>query len=157
MSSTDPSAAPVASRVRGLSGEILKFGIVGAVAFVVDVLVFNALRFEGAGWSGPLSEKPITAKVISVSLATVLTYLGNRNWTWRDRGGNGRSREVVLFFVLNGVGMLIAVLCLAVSHYLLGFTSTLADNISANGVGLVLGTAFRFWSYRRWVFPRPAR
>ncbi|MGZ4722528.1 MAG: GtrA family protein, partial [Oryzihumus sp.] len=30
--------------------------------------------------------------------------------------------------------------------------SPLADNISANGVGLVLGTLFRFWAYRRFVF-----
>jgi putative flippase GtrA len=59
----------------------------------------------------------------------------------------------VLFVALNGVGMLIAVGCLAVSHYLMGYTGALADNISANGVGLVLGTAFRFWAYRRWVFP----
>ena len=34
----------------------------------------------------------------------------------------------------------------------LGFTSLLADNISANVVGLVLGTAFRFLMYRYWVF-----
>jgi len=39
------------------------------------------------------------------------------------------------------------------SHYALGLTSVLADNISANVVGLALGTMFRFWSYRKWVFP----
>jgi putative flippase GtrA len=55
--------------------------------------------------------------------------------------------------VLNGVGLLISLACLAISHYALGFTSTLADNIAANVIGLGLGTAFRFWSYRRWVFP----
>jgi hypothetical protein len=52
--------------------------------------------------------------------------------------------------------MLIAVACLAVSHYLLGLTSPLADNISANAVGLVLGMLFRFWSYRTFVFRRAA-
>jgi hypothetical protein len=51
------------------------------------------------------------------------------------------------------VGLAIALACLAVSHYVLGFTSALADNVAANGVGLVLGSAFRFFSYRRWVFP----
>jgi hypothetical protein len=49
--------------------------------------------------------------------------------------------------------MLIAWACLAISHYLLGLTGPLADNISANGFGLVLGTVFRFWSYRKFVFP----
>jgi putative flippase GtrA len=132
----------------------MRFGVVGAVAYVVDVSVFNALRLEGGVWSGPLSHKPITAKVISVAVATLVAYAGNREWTWRHRARRGVRRELSLFLALNGVGMLIAVGCLAVSHYLLGFTSALADNVSANVVGLVLGTAFRFWSYRRWVFPR---
>jgi putative flippase GtrA len=30
--------------------------------------------------------------------------------------------------------------------------SGLADNVSANVVGTILGTLFRFWAYRRWVF-----
>ncbi len=147
-----PSAAAV-PRLRRLLDELVRFGIVGSLAFVVDVAVFNALRFEGDFWSGPLSHKPITAKVLSVCVATAVAYAGNRHWTWRQRARRGVRREIVLFGLLNVVGMLIAVLCLAVSHYLLGFTSALADNISANVVGLVLGTAFRFWSYRRWVFP----
>jgi len=62
-------------------------------------------------------------------------------------------REYVLFFLLNGVAMLISVAVLWFSHYVLGFDSPLADNISANVVGLALGTLFRFWSYRKWVFP----
>ncbi len=140
-------------RSRRLVEEMLKFGVVGAVAYVVDVAVFNALRYDGELWSGPLSHKPITSKVISVLVATAVTYVGNRAWTWRDRPRRSVRRQLVLFLILNGVGMVIAVACLAVSHYLMGYTSALADNISANGVGLVLGTVFRFWAYRRWVFP----
>ena len=46
----------------------------------------------------------------------------------------------------------IGLLCLWVSHYVLGFTSILADNISGNVIGLALGTAFRFTLYKLWVF-----
>jgi putative flippase GtrA len=145
------------SRARHVLDEVLKFGTVGALAFVVDLALFNALRLQGEVWDGPLSHQPITAKVISVCVATAVSYAGNRHWTWRRRPHRGVGREFTGFALLNGVGMLIAVLCLAVSHYLLGFTSALADNVSANGVGLVLGAAFRFWSYRRWVFPREVR
>lgn len=142
------------SRLRHLVDELTKFGLVGALAFVVDVVVFNLLRFDGEVWTGVLAHKPVTAKVVSVTVATTVAYFGNRHWTWRDRSRRRLSREVPTFFLLNAIGMAIAVLCLAISHYLLGFTSALADNIAANGVGLVLGTMFRFWSYRTYVFVR---
>jgi putative flippase GtrA len=142
----------VLQRLRSLAPEGLKFGVVGGIGFVIDVTVFNVLRFAGPGL---LEHKPLTAKGISVAVATIFTYVGNRHWTWVDRARSGARREVTLFFVLNGVGMLIAVAILAVSHYVLGLRSPLEDNISANGVGLVAGMIFRFWSYRTFVF-RPA-
>jgi putative flippase GtrA len=131
--------------------EVAKFGVVGAFAFVIDVGLFNLLRF--AGGEGPMYDKPLTAKVVSVAVATTFAYFGNRYWTFRHRGRTSFHREYLLFFVLNGVGMAISVGCLWISHYLLGFTGAVADNISANVIGLGLGTLFRFWSYRRWVFP----
>ncbi len=138
--------------LRRLAREVMKFGVVGGAGFVVDVSVFNALRYLGD--PGVLEHKPLTAKGISVAVATVVTYLGNRHWTWSHRERSGACREVTLFFLLNGVGMAIALACLAISHYGLDLRSPLADNISANGFGLVLGMAFRFWSYRTFVFRR---
>jgi putative flippase GtrA len=131
-----------------LAREIAKFGIIGAISFVIDVGLFNLLLYFG-----PLEGRPLTAKVVSVAVATTFAYFGNRYWTFRHRGRTNMGREYVLFFLLNGVAMLIAVGCLWVSHYLMGLDSALADNISANVVGLALGTLFRFWSYRKWVFP----
>jgi putative flippase GtrA len=90
--------------------------------------------------------------VLSAGLATVVTYVGNRHWTWSRRARTGIRREGLLFVVLNVIGMAIAVVCLFISHYVLDLRSPLADNISANGIGLALGTAFRFWSYRTFVF-----
>ncbi|MGN6332580.1 MAG: GtrA family protein [Motilibacteraceae bacterium] len=140
----------VYDRLGHLVREALKFGVVGLIALVVDVGVFNLVRY--AGGDGPLHDKPLTAKTISVVVATTVAYFGNRYWTFRHRGRSGLGREYVLFFVLNGVGLGIALGCLAFSHYVLNLTGPLADNISANVVGLVLGTLFRFWSYRRFVF-----
>jgi putative flippase GtrA len=137
-----------------LAHELLKFGVVGGVGYVTDVGAFNLLRY--AGGEGPLYDKPLTAKALSVTLATLVTYLGNRHWTWRHRERTDFRREYVLFFLLNGIGLAISLLCLFVSHYVLDLTSPLSDNISANVIGLVLGTTFRFWSYRTYVFkPRP--
>jgi len=141
-------------RVGTVAAEVARFLTVGGLGFVVDVGLFNLLRFEaGLGdGQGVLYDKPITAKIISVVVATVVTYAGNRTWTWRHRERTGVMREYSLFFVFNGIAMAISVATLATSHYVLGFTSPLADNISANVVGLSLGTAFRFFAYRRWVF-----
>ncbi len=144
-------------RLRALLGvlhrELIKFGAVGAVAFVVDVYLYNVLR---TGWwpadDGPLSTRPVTAKVVSTSVAVLVAWLGNRYWTFRRRRRAARSRELVLFVVMNAGGLAIASACLVVSHYVLGLRSPLADNIAANGVGLVLGSAFRFWAYRTLVF-----
>jgi putative flippase GtrA len=130
--------------------EVAKFGVVGLVALVVDVGLFNVLCY---GAASPLQGKVLTAKIVSVCVATTVAYFGNRFWTFRHRGRTSFGREYLLFFLLNGVGLAISVGCLWFSHYALGFTSPLADNISANVIGLALGTLFRFWSYRRWVFP----
>lgn len=130
--------------------EAVKFLFIGGAGYITDISVFNALRL------GPLEQKPLTAKVISTVVATLVTYAGNRAWTFRHRERSGLGREYALFFVLNAIGMAITVATLAVSHYVLGFTSALADNISGNVIGIALGTAFRFWSYRKWVFrPTP--
>lgn len=137
-------------RLRALAHEAAKFGIVGAVGFIVDVGLFNLLRY--AGEPGVLEHKPLTAKAISVAAATVVTYVGNRHWTWRDRVRGARHREAILFFTFSALGMAIALACLGISHYALGLHSAIADNISANLVGLVLGMVFRFWSYRTFVF-----
>ena len=144
-------ASGLRERFRALYREVAKFGLVGLTALVVDIGLFNYLRF--AGGQGHMYDRPISAKIVSVSVATVVAYFGNRYWTFRHRGRTHMSRELAMFFLLNGVGMGIAVGCLYISHYVLGFTSALADNLSANVIGLGLGTLFRFWSYRKWVFP----
>jgi len=140
----------VRDKVGHLLHELAKFGVVGGVAFVVDVVVFNLLLFHT---SGVLHGKPVTAKAVSTVVATIVSYIGNRFWTFRHRESSGSAREYVLFFLLNGVGLLITEACLAFSHYVLGLQSQLADNVSANLVGVGLATLFRFWAYRRWVFP----
>ncbi len=127
--------------------EMIKFGVVGAVAFVVDLGLANIL------WHTVLEDKVTTAKIISGAVATLVAWLGNRQWTFRHRRSRPMHHEVAMFFGVNLIALGISALTLALSHYGLGFTSTLADNI-ATIVGIGLGTLFRFWAYRRFVFSR---
>lgn len=156
---TPDSAAPAATgapsrgvRLAARVRELAKFGSVGAVAYVVDLGLFNLLSF---GPGEVLGHKPLTAKIVSVTVATLVAWLGNRYWTFADRRSPSRGRELAAFVVVNLGGMLIAVGCLAISTYVLGLTSPLAKNVSANVVGLVLGTVFRYVAYRGFVFRGP--
>ncbi|RMI06655.1 GtrA family protein [Cellulomonas triticagri] len=125
------------------------FGGVGALAFVVDVGVYNLLR------ATVLDTSPIWSKVASVAVATTVAWLGNRTWAFRDRRGGPVAREAVLFAAMNVLGLLVSAACLWVSHYLLGFTSQLADNVAGNVVGVGLGTVVRYLGYRFVVFRTP--
>jgi putative flippase GtrA len=137
--------------MRALVTQLGRFGAVGLVGLVIDVGVFNLLRLTVLS-SEVLHEGPVVAKIISTSLAIVANWLGNRYWTFRGERRPHWILEAVEFGLVSAGGMLIALGCLWVSHYALGLTSVLADNISTNVVGLVLGTAFRFTFYRLWVF-----
>jgi putative flippase GtrA len=135
--------------------ELISFGLIGAIAFVIDVGTFNLLVHSHnliSGATAPLATHPVTGKIISSVLATLFAYFGNRNITWRGLSRHSIHREIALFFIFNVIATGIAGLALAVSRYVLGFDSFLADNLSANVIGVGLGTLFRFWSYRKWVF-----
>jgi len=137
--------------MRALVTQFGRFGVVGLVGLVIDVGVFNILRLTVLSPEA-LHEGPVIAKIISTSLAIIANWLGNRYWTFgRERRAHWLL-EALEFGLVSIGGLLIALGCLWVSHYALGFTSVVADNISTNVVGLALGTAFRFTFYRLWVF-----
>lgn len=137
--------------MRTLIRQLATFGVVGLGGLVIDVGVFNLLRLTVLA-PEEIHQGPFIAKVISTSLAILANWIGNRYWTFRHHRRSQLVREGIEFVAVSIGGMLIALGCLWVSHYLLGFTSPIADNISTNVVGLFLGTAFRFTFYRLWVF-----
>ncbi|CAN5346447.1 GtrA family protein [soil metagenome] len=137
--------------VRSLLPFLIKFGFVGLACYVIDLLVFNGLR-SGLLGTDHFFAGPIGAKIVSATVSTIAAWIGNRLWTFRTQRRTDVGVELLEFIVVAIIGAGIAIACLAVSHYLLGFTSLLADNISGNVIGVVLGTIFRFLSYRYWVF-----
>ncbi len=138
------------TRIRGLVGlfwrEVAKFGVVGGVAFVIDSGIFIWLL------NGPMGAHPTRAKILAAAVATVFSWLANRYWTFRNRRQANVLREVTMFIIMNGIGLAIAAACVYISHWVLGFESTTADFIAGSVIGLVLGTIFRFFAYRFWVF-----
>jgi putative flippase GtrA len=136
-------------RWRHLAHEMAKFGIVGAFNTVLDFGLFNLL-YVGLGWPS------LAANSASVSVAATSSFFMNRHWTFRHRARTALRREYTLFFLLNGVGLLIATACILFVEQVLGQTGPLWLNI-AKVAGLVLGMVFRFTTYKRFVFLSPER
>jgi len=132
------------ARFRVLIHEAAKFGIVGGLAFGVTIVGADALH-SGAG----LGE--LVSVTIATIVATVFSFIGNKHWAFRHRKGNALRRESILFFVFNGVGLLIQLAFVATAQYGLGRKDTFSYNV-ANILGVMVATLFRLYTYRRWVF-----
>lgn len=125
--------------------EALKFGIVGGVNTAINYAVFITLAltvFHGG---------ELKATVVATVVAAFTSYLMNRHWTYRDRPKSAMRRESMLFFLFNGAGLAIELGLLGIAKYGLGITS-LTVITAVKTIGLVVGTAFRFWAYRTFVF-----
>jgi putative flippase GtrA len=137
-------ASGLYERFRHLIHEMAKFGLIGSIGFLIT--------FAGTGL---LDKKAglgiVLGSTIATIVATFATYIGNRYWTFRHRERTGMTRETVLFFVLNGVGLVIQEAFVLFSKDVLGFRSTISD-YTALLIGVVVATVFRFWSYRKWVW-----
>ena len=140
-------AAGLYTRYRHLIPELLKFAVVGGLGAVIDLGGAAVLH-------GKFHMEGLEAKAISTTIATVLTYLGSRFWTFKHRENQALGREAGLFIGLNVVGLLIAEAVIALVTYGLGLHSQLEYN-AASVIGTGLATIFRYFAYRQWVFTAP--
>jgi putative flippase GtrA len=136
--------ASLYKRFRQLIHEGAKFCVVGGIGAIVTLAGADILHNH-------LGQNKYLAITISTLVATAVTFVGNRYWTFRHRSGKGTTHESAMFFVLNGVGLLIGYACIWVVQDAVGLSGALWYDF-ANFLGLVFGTLFRFWSYRKWVW-----
>ena len=128
--------------------EFAKFGVIGVAGLFITNAVYDLLFLHlGAG--------PVTSTTAATIVAAIGTYLGNRYWSFRTRQRTGVVREVIIFAVLNGIGLLIQDATVAVNYYLLDLGHNKLAGFIALNFGIALATVFRFWSYRRFVWVAP--
>lgn len=125
--------------------EVGRFAVTGAAAYAVDVVIFNLLS-DGTGH--------LTAKVISSIAAITVAWLGSRYYTWPDHRPT-TGHPIAVFVTVSAAAAVLQLGCLWLSHDLIGWRSAIADNLSANVVGMGMATALRFWGFKRFVFPSP--
>lgn len=155
---TETALGLIPQRYRGAAirhRELVKFAFVGGTTWVIDTAVFLVLK------STVLEPKPVTAKVLAVVVATIASYMLNRGWSFRTRGGRDRHHEAALYLLISAIGVGVYSAPLFISRYVLelrepmvsAFAESAADFVSGQIVGVLLGMAFRWWAFRRIVFP----
>lgn len=133
--------------VRDLVPELAKFGVIGSIGAIIDL--GGASVLYGVYHVGPLK-----AKAIAIVTAAIVTYLGNKFWTFRHRENQHWLLEILLFALLNAVGLAIAEAVIAFTTYGLDERGTLAYTV-ASVVGTGLGTIFRYFAYKKWIWLAP--
>jgi putative flippase GtrA len=143
-----PSPFDLAARVRRSWRTLLKelgaFGLVGGVCTVIDLGVFQ-LFYAHVGAS------PVVAKLLSTCVATTVAYFAQRHWAFGHRARTGVRREYTIFFLVNGVTLLLGLLIVALVHDAFGQRDALVLQL-ANIGSIALGTVIRYACYRQWVF-----
>lgn len=134
-------------RFAQLIHELAAFGTIGVLNFVITIGISDTLHLG-------LGVGPLTSFGVGTVVATTFSYFANRFWTFRHRDKTGLGREYTLFFVFNGVGLLITWVFIGATHYVLDIRSGLAFNV-AQVLGTGVATLFRYWSYKKWVFLPP--
>jgi putative flippase GtrA len=138
--SAEPAAPP--SVLRRIAAEMAKFGVVGIVGLVVQLVALTALLDV---------MQTVRANIVATLIAIACNYVGYRYWVYRDTDKKTRSREIMLFLVFSGIGLVIQNGVLYALTYGLNMTSKPAG-LAFTVVGIGVATVFRFWSYRTWVF-----
>ncbi|GAB20741.1 hypothetical protein GOEFS_128_00090 [Gordonia effusa NBRC 100432] len=134
--------------------ELIKFAVVGGTTFIVDMAIYYTLTFT------VLEPKPVMAKIISGVVATILSYILNREWSFKNRGGRERHHEALLFFAISGIGVILAAAPLWLANNVFMMRSNISGvellviDFALNYIiGNLLQMAFRFWALRKFAFP----
>ncbi len=135
-------------RFRQIIHEFAKFGMIGVIGLAITNFGYALMHSHGVG--------PVTSTTIATIIATAVAYIGNRYWSFRHRERTSVPREGMIFFVLNGIGLLIQDAVVAFNAYVLGLEHHKLAEFVALNTGIAIATVFRFWSYRRFVWAAPA-
>ncbi|MEV4556031.1 GtrA family protein [Kitasatospora sp. NPDC049285] len=133
--------------------KLVKFLMVGGTCFLLTMLINFGLKLTVC------QNKPVVALTIATVVTTVISYVLNRQWSFR---AVGKQREAVLFFVVSGLAVLVNDIPLALSRYVLDLrtpdvshlTQEIADFLSGMIIGTLVAMVFRFWAMSRFVFTR---
>lgn len=142
-------------RLRRIGGELARFSAVNVVATTVAVVIFNALVHGVSGWfEGPANGQPLPSFLFAHSCGMFISYYGSSRYAFKHRHAAGPGGGLPNYIAINMASFVIPIACLFVTRNIFEWDSVYADNISGNVIGALLGMAFRFWAFRRFVFTK---
>jgi putative flippase GtrA len=145
--SDDGLMARLRASWRILLKEVAAFGAVGAVGFVIQIgLTYYLLHL---GWG------PLTSTALAMVIAVIVTYIGNRYFSFSHRARTGLARETTIFFGINAIAFALTEIMVAITAYPLGYKHHQHVIVGVTVLSIAIGTLFRFWSYKRFVFLHP--
>lgn len=86
--------------MRKLIEQIMKFGVVGVIAFIIDfgVMVFLTEVF---------GIDPVISATASFTISVIFNYAASMRYVFSHREGMSRRREFAIFIVLSVLGLII--------------------------------------------------
>ena len=127
---------------RALVEQFLKFGVVGAVAFVIDYGILMLLS-QVVGWD------PLPSSVVSFVVSLLFNYVASMHFVFERRDDLSRRRELVLFVALSVIGLGIN------SAVIWAGTAALGDGaVAVTATKLVATVVVAVWNFvsrKRWL------
>lgn len=129
-------------RMKKLIEQILKFGVVGIIATVIDFGVLYIL-------SQPLGMDPVISAGISFCVSLVFNYVASMRYVFTHREDMSRSREFVIFLVLSLIGLAINEAVMAAGVAVLGNSVLAVMGTKALATAIVM--VWNFVSRKKWL------
>ena len=128
--------------LKSLIEQFLKFGVVGAIAFVIDYGILMLLS-QVVGWD------PVPSSAVSFTVSVVFNYLVSMRYVFTRREDLSRRREFVIFVILSVIGLGINSVCVWAGTQALGDGAIAVT--ATKVVATVVVALWNFWSRKRWL------
>ena len=140
-----------ASAHRVVNAVFVRFALVGSINTTIDLVLFLVLHNDGV----PM----LIANFVSTSCGLGFSFVANRSFTFKQRGGDGARKQLLTFLLGTGVGLWLVQPAVIAGTGAILIGTTLAPEARtcvAKAIAIVLGVAWNWLLYSKWVFrPTP--
>lgn len=128
--------------MKGLIEQFLKFGVVGAIAFLIDYGVLMLL-------SQVIGMDPVISASISFVVSVVFNYAASMRYVFTRRDDISRRREFTIFVILSAIGLVINEIIMVIGVNVLGDSALMVTITKLVATAIVM--VWNFVSRKKWL------